>query len=49
MQQIDLPLDGLSELAANVREKISSLPYGIAVVIDLRETISLLGYMPVGV
>jgi hypothetical protein len=28
VQQIDLPLDGLSELAANVREKISSLPYG---------------------
>lgn len=28
MQQIDLPLQGLSELAADIREKISSLPYG---------------------
>ncbi|WP_157043825.1 hypothetical protein [Nitrobacter hamburgensis] len=28
MQQIDLPLHGLSELAADIREKISSLPYG---------------------
>ncbi|WP_157043818.1 hypothetical protein [Nitrobacter hamburgensis] len=29
MQQIDLPLQGLSELAADIREKISSLPYGL--------------------
>jgi hypothetical protein len=28
VQQIDLPLQGLSELAADIREKISSLPYG---------------------
>jgi hypothetical protein len=28
VQQIDLPLHGLSELAAAIREKISSLPYG---------------------
>ncbi|WP_439924518.1 hypothetical protein [Nitrobacter sp. JJSN] len=28
MQQIDLPLHGLSELATDIREKISSLPYG---------------------
>jgi hypothetical protein len=28
VQQIDLPLKGLSELAANIRAKIGSLPYG---------------------
>jgi hypothetical protein len=28
VQQIDLPLPGLSELAADIRERISSLPYG---------------------
>jgi hypothetical protein len=28
VQQTDLPLHGLSELAADIREKISSLPYG---------------------
>jgi hypothetical protein len=28
VQQIDLPIQGLSELAANIRAKISSLPYG---------------------
>jgi hypothetical protein len=28
VQQIDFPLQGLSELAANIRAKIGSLPYG---------------------
>jgi hypothetical protein len=28
VQQIDLPLPGLFELAADIREKIGSLPYG---------------------
>jgi hypothetical protein len=28
MQQTDLPFHVLSELAADIREKISSLPYG---------------------
>lgn len=28
MKQIDLPLPGLSELAADIRAKISSLPFG---------------------
>lgn len=28
MRQINLPISGLSELAANIRAKISSLPYG---------------------
>lgn len=28
MRQINLPISGVSELAANIRAKISSLPYG---------------------
>jgi len=28
VRQINLPISGVSELAANIRAKISSLPYG---------------------